>query len=67
MFSKDEMISLVKIAAAPGTDLEIKERLFNWFSRERSDLLRSAGISAKFDNKLKSLAQLLKKNFKVKK
>jgi len=65
MFSKDEMIALVKIAKGEGTDLEIKERLFNWLSRERSDLLRSAGIGNKFDNKLKSLAGLLKKNFKV--
>ena len=62
MFSKDEMLKLVKIANGEGTDLEIKERLFNWFARERSDLLRSAGIADKFDNKLKSLAGLLKKH-----
>ena len=61
MFSKEEMIKLVTIAGGEGTDLEIKERLFNWLSRERTDLLRSAGIANKFDNKLKSLAGLLKK------
>ena len=61
MFSKDEMVKLIKIARGEGTDLEIKERLFNWFARERTDLLRSAGIANKFDNKLKSLAVLLKK------
>jgi ribosomal protein L23 len=66
MFNKDELTSLVKIATSAGAELDIKERLFNWLSRERSDLLRSAGISAKFDPKLKSLAQLLKKRFKVK-
>ena len=61
MFTKDEMIKLIKIATGEGSDLEIKERLFNWFARERTDLLRSAGIANKFDNKLLSLAKLLKK------
>ena len=65
MFSKDEMIKLVKIAGGEASDLDIKERLFNWFARERKDLLRSAGISDKFDKKLKTLAGLLKK-YKVK-
>ena len=65
MFSKDEMVKLVKIAGGEGSDLEIKERLFNWFARERTDLLRSAGIANKFDNKLVSLAGLLRK-YKVK-
>ena len=64
MFSSAEMVKLVKIAGGEGTDLEIKERLFNWFARERTDLLRSAGIADKFDSKLKSLAVLLKKKFK---
>ena len=62
MFSKDEMIKLVKIAGGEGSDLDIKERLFNWFARERTDLLRSAGIADKFDKKLKTLAGLLKKH-----
>ena len=61
MFSRDEMIKLVKIASGEGTDLDIKERLFNWFTRERTDLLRSAGIANKFDNKLLSLGKLLRK------
>ena len=65
MFSKNEMLKLVKIAGSEASDLEIKERLFNWFARERTDLLRSAGIANKFDNKLLSLAGLLKK-YKVK-
>jgi hypothetical protein len=67
MFSKEEIMALVKIAGGTGTDLEIKERLFNWLARERSDLLRSAGIAAKFDRKLSSLAGLLKKTFKIRK
>ena len=67
MFSKDEMIKLVKIAGGEGTDLEIKERLFNWFTRERTDLLRSAGIANKFDNKLSSLAGILKQTYNIRK
>ncbi|MDR2471880.1 MAG: hypothetical protein LBD09_07215 [Treponema sp.] len=67
MFSKDEMIKLVNISGGEGTELDIKERLYNWLSRERSDLLRSAGIAEKFDPKLASLAGLLKKTFKVRK
>ena len=64
MFSKDEMIRLVKIANAPGTDLEIRERLYNWFDRERKDVFAVVPIKDKFDDHLKALAALLKKNFK---
>jgi glyceraldehyde-3-phosphate dehydrogenase/erythrose-4-phosphate dehydrogenase len=67
VFSKNEMTTIVKIALSEGTELEIKERLFNWFSRERSDLLYIAAIANKFDNRLKSLINLLKENFKLKK
>ena len=65
-FAKDEMTAIVKIALDSGTEIEIRERLFNWFSRERSDLLYSAAIADKFDDKLKSLIDLLKDNFKLK-
>jgi hypothetical protein len=61
MCSRDEITKLARIASGEGSDLEIKERLFNWLVRERTDLLRSAGIADKFDVKLKSLAGLLKK------
>jgi hypothetical protein len=61
MFAKDEMIKLITIAKSEGTELDIKERLFNWLRRERTDLLNSAAIANKFDPKLKSLAGLLKK------
>jgi hypothetical protein len=65
-FSKNEMATLAKIALAEGTDLEIRERLFDWLYRERSDLLYAASIGDKFDEKLKSLVSLLKNNFKLK-
>ena len=61
MFSKSEMLKLKTIACGAGSKLEIKERLFNWFARERKDLLLSAGIASKFDDKLLALAGLLKK------
>jgi hypothetical protein len=66
-FSKGEITAMVKIALGEGSELEIKERLFNWLSRERNDMLYSAAIANKFDNKLISLINLLKVNFKLKK
>jgi hypothetical protein len=61
MFTREEMALLTKIVKGEGTDLEIRERVFNWLRRERSDVLRSAGIADKFDGKIKSFAALIKK------
>ena len=65
MFSRDEMVHMVKIANGPGTDLEIRERLYNWFDRERKDVFAAVPIADKFDNNLKTLAGLLRTSFKV--
>ena len=65
MFSRDEMVRLVKIVSAKGSDLEIRERLFNWFERERRDVFSVVPIADKFDSHLKELAAFLKKNFKI--
>jgi len=65
-FSKEEVTTLAKVALGDGTDLEIKERVFNWLSRERNDVLYTASIANKFDNKLISLIDLLRENFKLK-
>jgi len=65
-FSRVEMAALIRIALAEGTDLEVRERLFEWLYRERGDLLYAASIGNKFDDKLKSLVLLLKNNFKLK-
>jgi len=65
MFSRDEMVRLVKIANAPGTDLEIRERLYNWFDRERKDIFALIPIADKFDDRLKAIVALIKKNFKI--
>ena len=66
MFSRDEMIRLVKIASSPGTDPEIRERLYNWFERERKDIFALVPIQDKSDARLKSIAAVLKKSFKLK-
>ena len=65
-FSKEEISTIVKIAHGEGTEPELKERIFNWLSRERNDLLYTASIANKFDNKLISLINLLRENFKLK-
>ena len=65
MFSRDEMIHLVKIVNAPGTSLEIRERLYNWMDRERKDVFSVLPVKDKFDDLLKILAAVIKKNFKL--
>jgi len=66
-FAKGEITTMVKIVKGEGTDLEISERLYNWLSRERSDVLITASITNKFNDDLKTLITLLRKNFKLKK
>jgi len=65
IFSRDEMVHLVKMVNAEGTDLEIRDRLYNWFNRERKDIFALIPMADKFDNRLKALVALLKKNFKL--
>jgi hypothetical protein len=65
MFTRDEILTLTKITRSPGTDLEIRERLYKWIERERSDLFETLPMPDKFDSRLKELAALLKKTFKV--
>ena len=65
MLSRDEMVRLVKIANGAGTDLEIRERLYNWFDRERKDAFSVIPMADKFDEHLKALAALIRKNFKI--
>jgi hypothetical protein len=66
MFSRDEMARLVRLVSAPGTDPEIRERFYGWLERERRDVLVSIPMADKFDEKLKALAVLIKKTFKLK-
>jgi hypothetical protein len=63
MFSRDEIIRLVKLVNGPGTAPEIAERLFNWFERERADIFATIPMADKFDGRVKKIAQVIKKNF----
>jgi uncharacterized protein YjaZ len=66
-FTVEEITNMVKIVKGEGSDLEIRERLYKWLSRERSDFVNTASIADKFDKKLVSFITLLNKNFKLKK
>ena len=66
-FTTGEITKMVKIVLGEGSDLEVRERLYSWLARERADLLSAASIADKFDDKIKPLIALLKKNFKLKK
>ena len=65
MFSRNEMIHLVKMVNAGGTDLEIRERLYNWFERERRDAFSVIPMKDKFDERLKALSAYIKSNFSL--
>ena len=65
MFSQSEMTHLVKIVNAPGTELEIRERLFNWFHRERKDIFSFINMKNRFDDRLKEISAVIKKSFKL--
>ena len=65
MFSRDEIVRMVKIASAPVTELEQRKHLFDWFERERRDIFAEIPIADKFDERLKKITALLKKNFRV--
>jgi hypothetical protein len=67
MFSNSEMLRLVKIANGEGSDLEIRERLYKWFDRERADVFAVLPVEGKSDPRLKTLAELIRKTFKLKK
>ena len=62
MFSRDEFIHMIKMINAGGTDLEIRERLFNWFDRERRDVFAVVPVADKFDERFKAFVAFLKKN-----
>jgi len=61
MFSRGEMTHLVKIVNGPGSDLEIRERLYKWFERERKDIFALVNIKDKFDIRLNEMITVIKK------
>ena len=66
MFSKAEMVQMVKIVHGPGSAQETGARLYGWFTRERNDVISTLQITDRLDKKLQSLASFIKKNFKIK-
>jgi len=66
MFSRSEMIELVQISKGPGTVQETCERIYNWFVRERKDIFALVPFSDIYDEKLKIIVRLIKKNFSLK-
>ena len=64
MFNRGEMTHIVKIVNGPGTEIEIRERLYKWFERERKDIFALVPMPDKFDERLKAIVALIKKSFK---
>ena len=67
IFSKSEMVSLVKVVNGSGTAAEITSRLYKWFVKERPDIFMIIPLTGSADSRLKTLAGLIKKNFNLKK
>ena len=69
MLSNGEMTQLIKMVNAKVSEAEagsdIGERLFRWFERERMDVFSIMPIRNKFDERLKTLAGYIKKNYKL--
>jgi len=59
-FTVKEIDTMTKIVKGEGSNLEIRESLYNRLSRESGDFLNTASITNKFDDKLTPLIYLLK-------
>ncbi|RKX89365.1 MAG: hypothetical protein DRP70_03905 [Spirochaetes bacterium] len=60
-----ELKALVKIAVAANDSGDGAGRLYRWFSKERSDILKDGGISNPADKRLKVIYSILKDRFTV--
>ena len=67
MLALDEMRKLVNICSIAKNKTEASARLFNWFSRNRTDILMDLGIKSKLEPVLADIHKFLKKNYEVKK
>jgi hypothetical protein len=65
MFSRDEIIHMMKVISAPASDLETREHLLNWFERERRDIFAAVPIADKFDSLLNEIITELRENFRI--
>ncbi len=60
-----ELKTLVKIAAAADDSGDGAGRLYRWFSKERSDILKDGGIGSPSDKRLRVIYSILKDRFTV--
>ena len=60
-----ELKALVKIASAAEDSGDGAGRLYRWFTKERSDILKDGGISNPVDKRLKVIYSILKDRFTV--
>jgi hypothetical protein len=67
MFSKQEMVQLVRLVNSSSSQTEIGSRLHSWFQNERRDIFQLIPISDSSDKILVNIAGVIKKNFKLKK
>ncbi len=67
MFTDEEMLAMVKIAQSKDTLLEVSQRLWNWFDRERPDVFEDLDLEDHHDPRVKEIVKLLRKKFAVRK
>ncbi len=66
LFTRGEMRSLVRICHASADERDAANRLFNWFEKNRKDLLIDGGIVSRTHPALESIYQILIRRYKVK-
>jgi len=65
-FALDEMRKLVKICHAAENERDAGERLFNWFSREKGEVIKNTRISGPGDPALVTIYKYIINNYDVK-
>ncbi len=60
-----ELKALVKIASSAEDSGDGAGRLYRWFTKERSDILKDSGIGSPADKRLKEIYSILKDRFTV--
>ena len=66
LFTREEMRSLVKICQASSDGRDASSRLFNWFEKNRKDLLIDGGIVSRTHPALESIYEILIRRYRVK-
>ncbi len=58
-FVRDEMKKVVKLFHAADDDIDAGRRLYNWFEKNRSDVLKNSSISSSSDKSLRKLYEVI--------